>query len=84
VYLLKTSRMKTRVLVLLMCAITAFAGLASKKAFAGSIPPNGVCEPNQCGGAGECVEEGECYPGVGNTGSICGPDGTWVRGCTGD
>ncbi len=71
-------RHKRAVLTLFMCAIALCAG-ATSKLFALVHPDYAKC----CGG-GECVAAGQCYPGSGNTGSICGSDGYWSVGCTGN
>lgn len=64
------------VLTLLMCGI-ALISL--------SFSSNRVSAHEQeCCGAGACVPKGACYPGEGNTGSICGDNGIWEVGCTGN
>ena len=75
--LLSAVRKRARVFALLMCSIAVLIGLASPRVSAG---PDPICAEGQCGGAGICVNDGQCYPGYGNTGDTC-QDGQWVPGC---
>lgn len=70
-------RTKKSALTLAMCTIAVLAGMSTKL-----LALVHTVSAEQCCGAGECVNPGECYPGVaGHTGSVCGSDGYWSNGC---
>lgn len=75
-----STRHKRAAVTLAMCSVASLAGVATKVRAMTLV--NRV-QPQDCGGAGQTVSEGECYPGYGNTGSVCGSGGYWEVGCTG-